>query len=527
MSAATAQHKEPLFEQISSFVGFFILLLVFKTFFLPLFIIPTGSMAETLCGRHATYTCPNCGYEYEIQMLDPGSRPYFPPAAVECPNCRYRPELSVRALERTLRASVGDRITVLGWPHELGIKSLELQRWDVVVFKNPQDPEVNFIKRLIGLPNDVIELIDGDVFANGEIARKPHYVQENLWFPYYNNDYIPIKPGGAHGEFHPQWVARDDDGAWSGLDTRVPRFDGLDQQLTGIQFVTDPDGMLKPGTIQDIYGYNPLYSPDLTGEPRRSLPFETVTDVRLSCEVRLEGGEGFIELSTTKYGDRFIVRLHADGHLELDREDLAGWQRETLATCTGLDVDRPLNLSLGNADYLVTVAVNGKAMLETSPEQYSITPDQARQRSTSKTAPVVRIGAERVSATLAHLRIDRDIYYKCDPGLVRLEERVATARGVSSVDRGPGRATQGHPLTIGSAEYFVMGDNSPGSQDGRLWTKRGPHMRSERYRAVPLGTVPADQMMGRAFFVYWPGFLPLPFDGPALVPNLGRVRWIY
>ena len=54
MSKHREQRKEPVIEQIASFVWFFVLLLVFKGFFLPLFIIPTGSMAETLCGAHGT-----------------------------------------------------------------------------------------------------------------------------------------------------------------------------------------------------------------------------------------------------------------------------------------------------------------------------------------------------------------------------------------------------------------------------------------------------------------------------------------
>ena len=29
-------------------------------------------------------------------------------------------------------------------------------------------------------------------------------------------------------------------------------------------------------------------------------------------------------------------------------------------------------------------------------------------------------------------------------------------------------------------------------------------------------------MIGRAFFVYWPGFLPLTAQGPNLLPDLGR-----
>ena len=48
----------------------------------------------------------------------------------------------------------------------------EPQRGDVVVFRYPQDPSVNFIKRAVGLPGDTISYRDKQLYVNGEKVAK-------------------------------------------------------------------------------------------------------------------------------------------------------------------------------------------------------------------------------------------------------------------------------------------------------------------------------------------------------------------
>jgi signal peptidase I len=58
----------------------------------------------------------------------------------------------------------------LRWP-VLNRKFLDTgspQRGDVVVFKYPRDPNVNYIKRLVGLPGDRVEVRDDQLVINGE-----------------------------------------------------------------------------------------------------------------------------------------------------------------------------------------------------------------------------------------------------------------------------------------------------------------------------------------------------------------------
>jgi signal peptidase I len=50
----------------------------------------------------------------------------------------------------------------------------EIKRGDIVVFKYPVEPERDFIKRVIGLPGDTIELRAKKVYVNGQPIDEPY-----------------------------------------------------------------------------------------------------------------------------------------------------------------------------------------------------------------------------------------------------------------------------------------------------------------------------------------------------------------
>jgi signal peptidase I len=50
----------------------------------------------------------------------------------------------------------------------------ELKRGDVIVFKYPQSPEVAYVKRLIGLPGEKVEMVGRTVYINGQPLKEDY-----------------------------------------------------------------------------------------------------------------------------------------------------------------------------------------------------------------------------------------------------------------------------------------------------------------------------------------------------------------
>ncbi|WP_197356525.1 signal peptidase I [Aureliella helgolandensis] len=164
-------------ETVESIVVAFILAFLFRAFVAEAFVIPTGSMAPTLMGAHKDVVCEYCGEAYQASASEEfdsstGQLVGRVTLASTCSTCR-----GLNAYDFVQNPNAvsfdGDRILVSKFDYVLS----QPKRWDVFVFKYPDEARMNYIKRLIGLPGEKLQIQDGDIYAQStgqlEIARKP------------------------------------------------------------------------------------------------------------------------------------------------------------------------------------------------------------------------------------------------------------------------------------------------------------------------------------------------------------------
>lgn len=459
-----------------------ILAFVFRAFVMEAFRIPTGSMAETLRGQHFHLRCLACGYPFDLGPRGEGGWP-----AGNCPNC----DAEVPA-ESVVTISNGDRILVAKCLYQF----IEPNRWDVVVFKNPLNPQENYIKRLIGRPGEQVEIVDGDIYIDGRIARKPPKVQDELWMPVYENDYQPSEgtlrrqtadhPRGRNGIRH-RWRPPFEnlEGSRWNLSAEGPTvfsLAGQDETVHTIQYIP-PTGK----DFRTVYGYNEAYLNQ--GMPRCS-------DLMVRATAFFHDSKSMIGAELKKEGVVYRGFVRTDGTMEIGRMEGSEYQMIDDFQSAAIREGWPVSFEFAVVDREVILTVG----------RHRLRYDLGRGRELAgKVNPdeqsLVRILGTG-SVTLRHIGVFRDLYY--------IDDHVM-------------RAGEGSPFTLGADEFFVCGDNSPNSLDARLWAVEGQGNNGRSYR---MGVVPRDYMMGKAFFVYWSNAFRPAANLPPMIPNLSEIGFI-
>ncbi len=546
------QEKSGLFSQaairetIESVVIAFVLAFLFRTFEAEAFVIPTGSMAPTLMGRHKDYECPECGHWYQIsaseeinQETNRETGQYM--HAGTCPMCRFTADLGPRNPQgENYPAYNGDRILVGKFAYQFS----EPQRWDVAVFKYPGNAVTNYIKRIVGLPGETVVIRDGDIFIAGpeapdhlEIARKPPAKLLAMLQPVFDNRYMPrlaergfpprwesTAPPGSPGRFE----AVDPDGVlefqtdgsapgetWLRYAHRVPSFD--DWRVVGRDGQLPRRRQPRPELIRDFTAYNTSRESPRYDLRRDVLGSHWVGDLALECTVEVHSATGEVILELIEGGERFQARFDvATGEATLSIGSRPDWRPTAATRVRGPGTYR---LRFANCDDKLYVWVNDRFLEFDVPTRYAGLNNDAPTEADRQPAAV---GARGGGVRVTDLRLLRDIYYitASSQNHTGTSSDLDDGRDAPDMLVSPSGQRQ-EVFHLEEDQFFMLGDNSLRSKDGRLWAEPGPD--------GPDHYVHRDALIGKAILIYWPHSwhripgtrIPFPF-----FPNVARMGFV-
>ncbi len=565
MAEHTTQHSKTIIfirDNAESLLTAIALALILRYFTLEAFKIPTGSMGTTLYGRHAYKICPNCDAQYAVSLItsqETGATQWSVSATYQKVRCEHCGVLNTVFKEREYRCTAcGKPLSVdqEEWVRDIGdvaeitcplcnytytdfishtndcsgdhlfvdklyYKVIKPRRFDVIVFR--YDRKKNYIKRLIAFGGETVTLRNGDIYIrpkdktgdNGfSIARKPPYALDAMLRLVHDStlkeksSHLPPawKPAGAAGGRDPVARPRIAVATWH-PDRGVIEFNAAE---------TEPQ--LRKGTVV----YNRPIEAQLPFNALRQSPRFPVADRRLRFDaacVDVASGDdaspAFLAAALEDGPSTFTFTLPiASGSAGQTKQ--AFQITRTLYDESGTPgkktvlAEKPGFLQCGKKQTVVIDNIDDRLVLRIN-DTIICSADV-----TTGSPPITRDGlsltVENANVTLSRIKIRRDLYYR-EPG-----------PNGNADPLGGTHHKESDPLdqyTIPDGDYFAMGDNSANSEDGRYW-----------------GFVPADNMIGKAYFIFWP-ILPwtplLPFNirpkfqliKPHIHPLNSRIRFIH
>lgn len=426
---AFASVRRPL--EIFLFV--FVLLLLVQEFIAETFIVPTGSMAPALLGHHRQVACPGCGLLVRVGRYDPKdealNRRRYETAA--CSNCGCD-QLGLAGVRDTR----GDRLLVNKLIYELR----RPRRWELAVFRLFA---IIFVKRIIGLPGELLEIRDGDIYVDGALARKTLAELKAMRILVFDNDHQPQPDGWRNRwELLPSYR-----GAHPLVGTELHLQPGEGEDFAEVCYSH------QSHAVFDEYGYN--------GKASRQA---SVHDFMLECQLEVTSGNGWVRLALTDGQDRVVAELPVSQPNGANEQKPArlyvhGQPQEQAVTApVSLQPGKRYNLEMAFVDRRATLAIDGAMVFTVD------LPTATRRAGVSRPAT---LGVQGVSAVVRHVRLYRDVHYTQD--------------GANAVG--------GTGVRLGPDQYFVLGDNSPRSEDSRHWPDHG--------------AVPGRNLIGRPMRMPW------------------------
>ena len=513
----------------------FVFAFVFRAYVVEAFVIPTGSMAPTLLGQHMRVRCIQCGYRFQTDVADAdkgetnkGTKAAKSKIGADrhllCPMCHYRNTLRIGTKPRA-----GDRILV----HKYVYSLTEPNRWDVVVFKNPTDPDDNYIKRLVGLPGEKLLVVEGNVYvkpsadpdAPWRIARKTderqnpkaELIQRAMWQPVYHSRFIPLDQGRSsptrRAGWQCPWVVRS--GAWAIEGRKSYEHESADKGVIAFDFTRQFRSPI------DWYAYNQLkpqrFDPQPIEEVRIAAgvePHESGLAVCMRTTARLDGDEPVVVTARIDAAGRATLEAH-----ESDDPDNVRVLAQTQAH--SLPPGRSTDVELWYVDQQVSLWIAGRLTLAWSFDFDDFGRVTHRPPLEAWQYPQIAIEVDGAAVTLHRVEVDRDVAYTTYQG------SEATHRG--TIRKYPDGHHDSQPVDILADQYFCLGDNSPMSSDGRFWKRVDPWIKRTMFNEGEnaKGIVPRELMIGRAFFVYFPAPYSTRPSHWALFPNFGQMRFIH